>query len=140
MAELKTKRTAASVDRFLATIADDGVREDCRALVAIMQKATGEPPRMWGKSIVGFGTYRYTYATGRSNEWMLTAFSPRKQNLTIYIMAGFDGYGELLERLGKHSCGRSCLYVKRLSDLHRPTLQKLVRESVKYLRKKYPSD
>jgi hypothetical protein len=139
MAELKTKQTAASVERFIDQIADEGVRADCRTLAEIMQKATGAPPRMWGSSIVGFGTYSYRYASGRTGDWMITAFSPRKKMLTIYILAGFDGYDELLARLGNHSCGKSCLYVKRLSDLHLPTLKKLIRESVRYVRTKFPA-
>jgi hypothetical protein len=138
MAELKTRQTRASVDKFLGAIKDEQVREDCMTLVDIMQKATGAPPQMWGTSIVGFGSYRYGYASGREVDWMLTAFSPRKQNLTLYIMPGFDGYDDLMARLGKHSCGKSCLYIKRLSDVHLPTLKKLVGSSVRYLKKKYP--
>lgn len=135
MAEPKTKPTAKSVAAFLEAVADEGVRRDCRTLVEIMQTATGAPPAMWGPSIVGFGSYRYTYASGRTADWPLTGFSPRKPKLVLYIMAGFEKYEDLVAKLGPHTRGASCLYVKRLSDLHRPTLEKLVRASVAQMRK-----
>jgi hypothetical protein len=133
MAELKTKLTNASVDAFLNSIQNEQVRQDCWAIVDIMQKATNAIPQMWGSSIVGFGSYHYTYASGREADWMLTGFSPRKQNITLYIMAGFEQYDELLAQLGKHACGKSCLYIKRLSDVDLPTLEKLVQASVKHM-------
>jgi hypothetical protein len=137
MAELKTKLDKnASVDEFLNSIKDEQVRQDCWMIVDIMQKATKSKPQMWGSSIVGFGSYHYKYASGREGDWMLTAFSPRKNNITLYIMSGFDGYDELLDRLGKYSCSKSCLYIKRLSDIHLPTLRKLVKTSVQHLLKK----
>jgi Domain of unknown function (DU1801) len=131
MAEIKTKLNDASVDDFLNAIKDEQVREDCWAIVDIMQKATRAKPQMWGPSIVGFGSYRYKYPNGREMDWMLVAFSPRKQNITLYISPGFEGYGELLAQLGKHSCGKACIYIKRLSDVHLPTLKKLINGSVK---------
>jgi hypothetical protein len=131
MAELKTKRNDASVDDFLNAIKDEQVRQDCWALVDIMQKATKSKAQMWGTSIVGFGSYRYKYSSGREMDWMLTAFSPRKQNLTLYIWPGFEGYDELTAQLGKHSCGKACIYIKRLSDIHLPTLKKLINGSVR---------
>ncbi len=137
MAELKTQKTKASVSAFLNAIADDQRRADCKAVSKMMQEITGEKPAMWGTSLVGFGTYTYTYATGRSGDWPLAAFSPRKQNLTLYIMAGFDGYPELMAKLGPHSTGKSCLYVKRLSDLHLPTLKKLITASVKHVKARH---
>src|SRR5207244_2484958 len=115
MAEPKTKRNDAPVDDFLNSIKDGDVRRDCRAIVDIMRKATKAGPQMWGSSIVGFGSYRYKYADGHEASWMLTAFSPRKQNITLYIYGGFEGYDELMAQLGKHSCGKSCIYIKRLS-------------------------
>ncbi len=133
MAEPKTKRTDASVESFLDSIPDPQLRNDCRAIAAIMQKATGAPPQMWGANIVGFGSHRYRYASGREANWMVTAFSPRKQNITLYVMPGFDEYDELRSRLGKHSYGKSCLYIKRLADVHVPTLEKLVHASVKHV-------
>jgi hypothetical protein len=131
MAELKTKRNDASVDDFLNAIKDEQVRQDCWALVDIMQKATKSKAQMWGTSIVGFGSYRYKYSSGREMDWMLTAFSPRKQNLTLYLWPGFEGYDELMAQLGKHSCGKACIYIKRLSDIHLPTLKKLINGSVR---------
>lgn len=137
MAQLKTQLTDASVDAFLESIKDEQVRQDCRTLSDIMRKATNASPRMWGPSIVGFGTYRYKYASGREGDWMLTGFSPRKQNISVYVMAGFERYDELLAGLGTHACGKSCLYIKRLSDVHVPTLKKLVAASVKHMVKSH---
>jgi hypothetical protein len=135
MADLKTKRNDASVDDFLNAIKDEQVRQDCRAIADIMRKATKAKPQMWGPSIVGFGSYHYKYASGREGDWMLVAFSPRKQNITLYIWPGFEGYDELMTRLGKHSCGKACIYIKRLSDVHLPTLKKLINGSVKHVLK-----
>ena len=138
MAEAKTKLTRASVDAFLDGIKDEQVRNDCRSIVAIMQKATRAKPEMWGSSIVGFGRQTYTYADGRQADWMLTAFSPRKQNITLYLSQGFPQRDELLGKLGSHSCGNACVYIKRLSDVHVPTLTKLVTASVAHARKTQP--
>jgi Domain of unknown function (DU1801) len=140
MAELKTKRNDASVDDFLNAIKDEEVRKDCRAIADIMQKATKAKPQMWGSSIVGFGSFHYKYASGREGDWMLAAFSPRKQNITLYIWPGFEGYGELMAQLGKHSCGKACIYIKRLSDVHLPTLKKLINGSVKHMLKTNPPE
>jgi hypothetical protein len=131
MAEAKTKLTDQSVDSFINKIPDPQTREDCFAIVKLMKEATRCDPQMWGSSIVGFGTSRIQYAGGREGDWPLLAFSPRKQNLTLYGMAGPVSHTELLERLGKHSVGKGCLYIKRLSDIDLPTLKKLIRESVK---------
>jgi hypothetical protein len=139
MAEAKTKLTDASVDDFLDTIENDQVRDDCRTIAGIMQKATKAPPRLWGSGIIGFGTCRYRYASGREGEFMLTAFSPRKQRITLYLTPNLSAYGDLLARLGTHSCGKGCLYIKRLSDVHMPTLTKLVKASVADMRKIHPS-
>jgi hypothetical protein len=131
MAELKTKPTAASVEAFLDAIADEGRRRDCRTILKIMKRATGSPPKMWGKSIVGFGSYHYRYATGREGDWFVVGFSPRKQDLTLYLMgAGFTGYGALLKKLGQHKTGRACLYLKRLADVDLDALRELVEASV----------
>jgi len=140
MAELKTKLNDASVDGFLNAIKDEQVRQDCWAIAKMMQEAAKAEPKMWGSSIVGFGSYRYKYASGREGDWMLTAFSPRKQNITLYIYGGFEGRDELLTRLGKHSCGKGCVYIKRLSDVHLPTLKKLIKASVKHMLKTYPPE
>jgi hypothetical protein len=138
MAEVKTKLTDALVDDFLDGIENDQVRDDCRTIAGIMQKATKAPPRMWGSSIVGFGTRRCTYADGREGEWMLTAFSPRKRNITLYL-GHLKQQRDLLKTLGTHSCGKGCLYIKRLSDVHMPTLTKLVKASVADMRKAHRS-
>ena len=135
MAELKTKRTDASVDDFLNSIKDDQVRQDCWTIAEMMQKATNAKPQMWGPSIIGFGSRRYKYPNGREMDWMVIAFSPRKQNITLYLSRDFEGYDELMEQLGKHSCSKACLYLKRLSDIHLPTLKKLINASVKHLKK-----
>jgi hypothetical protein len=133
MLELKTKLNDASVIDYLNSIENEQVRQDCFVVLEIMQEATKAKPQMWGDSIVGFGTYHYVYASGREGDWSLTGFAPRKQNITLYIMAGFEQYLELLSRLGKFSLGKSCLYIKRLSDIHLPTLVELIRVSVDHM-------
>lgn len=137
MAELKTQPTAESVEAFLAGIADADRRADCVAIVEIMRAATGQAAKMWGPSIVGFGHYHYRYASGREGDAPLTGFSPRKQNLTLYIMPGFERYDDLMSRLGKHATGRSCLYLKRLSDIDVAVLRELVDRSVAHMRATY---
>lgn len=134
-AELKTKQTDASVDDFLNAIPDEQTRKDCFEIARIMKQATKSEPKMWGASIVGFGSYHYKGASGREGDWMLTGFSPRKQNLTLYIMAGFDHYDQLLKKLGKFSTGKSCLYIKKLADVDKKVLKELVTESVKVMKR-----
>ena len=134
MAEQKTKPTKASVTQFLNKIPDAGRREDCFAIAKMMEEITGNKPVMWGPAIVGFGTYRYKYASGREGDWPMTGFSPRKQDLTLYIMIGFDKHAELMSQLGKHRTSKSCLYIKRLSDIHVPTLKKLIKAGLKDLK------
>ena len=138
MTKLKTQPNDRSVEQFLQAIENDQKRQDSREIVALMAQVTGETAQMWGDSIVGFGRYRYRYASGREGEWPLVGFSPRKQNLTLYIMAGFDHYDELLERLGKYSTGKSCLYIKKLEDVDRAMLEALVRASVEHMQKTNP--
>ena len=134
MAELKTKATQASVSEFLNAVEDDERRKDCKTVAKIMQKATGAKPKMWGPSIIGFGDHHYKYASGRELDWFLTGFSPRKKDLTLYIMPGFARYNDLMASLGKHSTGKSCLYIKRLSDVDTNVLEKLVTESVEHMK------
>ncbi|HEX6716946.1 MAG TPA: DUF1801 domain-containing protein [Pyrinomonadaceae bacterium] len=134
MAELKTKPTDESVKDFINKIPDEERRADCFAIAKIMEEVTGEKPKMWGPSIVGFGSYHFKYDSGREGDWLVTGFSPRKKDLTLYIMMGFEKHPELMEKLGKYSTAKSCLYIKRLSDVHVPTLKKLIKESVKGLR------
>ena len=131
MAEPKTKETAESVSAFLDKIADKSRREDCLAVVDIMRDVTKEEPKMWGSSIVGFGRYRYKYESGREGEWMITGFSPRKSDLTLYIMPGFEPFADLMKRLGKYKTGKSCLYIKKLADVDVGVLRELVTRSVK---------
>lgn len=131
MAELKTKMTEASVDGFLATVADPARQEDCRTLLGLMQRATKFPPRMWGDSMVGFGSYHYRYDSGREGDWFLAGFAPRKNDLTIYVMSGFEAHSDLLAKLGRHRIGKSCLYVKRLADIDQKVLTTLIERSVK---------
>jgi len=140
VAQLKTARTDASVDDFIDGIEDEGRREDCRTLLRLMARVTERGPAMWSASIVGFGSYHYRYESGREGDWFLTGFSPRKQNLTLYIMAGFDRYASLLARLGRHDTGKSCLYVKRLSDIDLDVLEELVAASVEHMRNRHPTD
>jgi hypothetical protein len=137
MAEQKTKPTAVSVDSFLGKVADEKVRDDCYALIKIMKKITGEEPKMWGPSIVGFGKYHYKYDSGHEGDSCLTGFSPRKQNITLYVMPGFADHTNLLQKLGKHKAGKGCLYIKRIADIDISVLEKLVRHSVEFLRDKY---
>ena len=130
MSEPKTRPTAASVEDFLAR-QPDARRIDCVAVAAMMQAATGEAPQMWGSSIVGFGCYAYANSTGKKTlEWPLVGFSPRKQDLTLYIMPGFEGLAELMARLGKHRTGKSCLYLKTLADVDVAVLRTLIEGSV----------
>lgn len=130
MAELKTKKNSASVEKFLNNVADVQRRKDCFRLLEIMKTATKAEPAMWGTSIVGFGSYQYKYASGRELEWFLTGFSPRKQDLTLYIMRGFARYPLLMKKLGKHKTAKSCLYIKKLEDVDLSTLKQLIKQSV----------
>ncbi len=133
--ELKTKLNDASVEDFINAVEDEAIRADCFEVAKMMKQATKAEPKMWGSSIVGFGSYHYKGASGREGDWMLVGFSPRKQNLTLYIMAGFDGYPELLKKLGKFSTGKSCLYIKKLADVDKKVLKELVSESIQYMKK-----
>ena len=133
MAEPKTRKTNASVDDFLNSVADQRKRQDCFVLVDLMREITGSEPSMWGDSIVGFGGYQQTYSTGKEYEWPVIGFSPRKQSLTLYIMSGFEQYDELLGRLGKHTTSKACLYIKRLSDVDMSVLRELIELSVAHM-------
>lgn len=133
-AELKTKSNDRSVDGFLKRVPDAQQRQDAMALATLMREATGAEPKMWGTSLVGYGSYHYKYESGREGDWFLTGFSPRKQSLTVYIMPGLDRYGPYLRKLGKHTTGRSCIYIKRLADVDLGTLKELVQESVTTLK------
>jgi hypothetical protein len=134
VAELKTKVNDASVDKFLQSVKDEQVRDDCYKILDIMQKATKAEPKMWGTSIIGFGSYHYKGKSGREGDWMLTGFSPRKQNLTLYIMPGFDEYNDLMKNLGKYTTGKSCLYIKKLEDVDTKVLKELVAKSARKMK------
>ncbi len=138
MAELKTKQNDGSVDDLLDAVPDPQKAADARVVLGMMQEATGGLATLWGSNIVGFGRYHYTYASGREGDWFLCGFSPRKANLTLYIMPGFSAYEDLLGRLGKHKTGKSCLYIKRLSDVDVDVLRELVEASVVSMRQRYP--
>jgi hypothetical protein len=133
MAELKTKRNEKDVLAYLDEIEDTKKRADCLQILKLMQEVTGKPPEMWGDSIVGYGTYHYKYASGREGDWPLVGFSPRKQNITLYITSGFERYEALMQRLGKHTTGKSCLYIKKIEDINLQTLRELVEQSVTHM-------
>lgn len=135
MAELKTKPTEQKVNDFIAAVEHEGKRSDANVLVKLMKEITKSEPQMWGASIIGFGSYHYKSASGREGDWFLTGCSPRKQSLSIYIMAGFDNYPELMSKLGKHKTGKGCLYVNKLEDIDLEVLKKLITASVAHLRK-----
>jgi Domain of unknown function (DU1801) len=129
MAELKTKRTDESVEKYLKGITDPVKRQDSLTVLKLMAEITGQKPKMWGASIIGFGSYHYKYASGQEGDWPIVGFSLRKQNLTLYVLNGSAGEDELLQKLGKHSTGKSCLYIKRLDDVDMPTLKRLIKRS-----------
>lgn len=133
MPALKTQKNDASVEAFLESVDPEKRREDSKAILKMMREVTGDEPSMWGASIIGFGSYRDKYADGRENAWFQTGFSPRKQNLTLYIMPGFDRYKDLLARLGNYKTGKSCLYINKLEDVDFDVLRELVKESVKVM-------
>ena len=133
MAELKTKQNEQSVTDFLQAVPDERKRDDSFAILELMKEVTGQEPKMWGDSIIGFGNYHYKYATGREGDWFLTGFSPRKQNLTLYIMSGFDEYDELLKKLGKYKTGKACLYINKLADVEISVIKELIQKSVSHL-------
>ena len=138
MAENKTKQTKASVDKFISTIKDENIQKDCYTIIKIMKSVTKEEPKIWGPSIIGFGTYHYKYASGREGDMCIAGFSPRKQNLTIYLEPGFEKQKALLEKLGKHKTSKVCLYIKSLKDVDVKILKELISNSVNGLKEKNP--
>jgi hypothetical protein len=138
MSEPGTRPNDGDVDAFLAGVENEKRREDCRTGMRMLARITGEEPTMWGGSIIGFGTYDYEYESGRTGSWPRIGCSPRKQSLTIYIMPGFDRYGEIMAKLGKYKTGKSCLYVNRLEDIDLVVLEELAVESLAYMDGKYP--
>lgn len=140
MYEAKTKPTAVSVESYLAAIADDTRREDCRTLTALMQRLSGHEPTMWGTSIVGFGTYHYKYASGHEGDSCLVGYSSRKGDISVYLLAGYetDETRALLAQLGRHKIGKACLYIRRLSDVQLPVLEQLIARSIAATKARYP--
>jgi hypothetical protein len=137
MSELKTKPSRRSVREILQAVEDPQRRRDCKAVSAMMRRATAKRATLWGENIVGFGRYHYRHANGQPASWFVTGFSPRKRELTIYIMPGFSKYGALLKRLGKHRTGKSCLYLKRLADVDGNVLAELIERSVRDMHRIY---
>jgi hypothetical protein len=135
MKENKTKPTQESVRDFLDGVSEEARRKDCYTILELMQEVSGEEPKMWESSIVGFGNYHYKYASGREGDSLITGFSPRKRDLTLYITSGFDDFDELMSRLGKYKTGKACLYIKKVEDIDLPTLKELVSRSVEHMRK-----
>ena len=136
--ENKTKVTNLSVEDFLDRVTDEKRKEDSFKVLEMMKQLSGEEPKMWGPSLVGFGTYHYKYASGREGDFFRVGFSPRKQALTVYIMPGFERFTELMEQLGKYKTGKSCLYIKKLEDVKMKVLEELVVKSLDYMAEKYP--
>ena len=140
----KSGNKTVPVDRdpadVLAMVRDERKRKDCEVILEMMKKVTGKPPVVWGGTIIGFGLYHYKYAGGRQGEFMITGFSPRAQNIVLYIMSGFRGESDLMEKLGKHKTGKSCLYITRLDDINLEALEKLLTRSVEYMRERYETD
>ena len=136
MVELKTRLNDASVTDFINNIKDEEKRTDSFEILKLMQQATGQEPKMWGTSIIGFGNIHLKYASGRELDWFITGFSPRKQNLTLYVMGGFNPHTDLLKKLGKHKTGVGCLYINKLKDVDDKVLKELIKLSVKAVKEK----
>lgn len=137
--DLKTKPTAVSVEAFIAAVPNEIRRRDAKTTLAMMKRVTGEKPKMWGPSMVGFGRYHYKYDSGREGDFFLTGFSPRAASMVVYILPGYEDNSDLLARLGKHKIGKSCLYINRFEDIDLKVLEQLVARSVDYMRRKYPA-
>lgn len=137
MSDVKTKVNDASVEDFLNAVAHPVKKADSFILLEIMTEVTGVAPKMWGDSIVGFDSYHYVYASGREGDWPMVGFSPRKQNISLYIMPGFVNFDDLLKKLGKHKTSKACLYINKLADVDLDILKELIQQSVDYMRNKY---
>jgi Domain of unknown function (DU1801) len=140
MAYVKTRKNNASVTAYLKAIEDRRKRADAKKIASMMRKATGETPRMWGSSIVGYGTYHYRYESGREGRWMITGFSSRNQSLVVYIMSGFRAFTALMKRLGDYKTGKSCLYIRTLDDVDTKILQTIIERSVRLMRQRYETE
>ena len=135
MSELKTKPTDQNVEEYINKVENPTKREDSLKILEIMKEISNEEPVMWGDSIIGFGSYHYKYKTGREGDWFIIGFAPRKQNLSIYIMSGFDRYDELLDKLGKYKTGKSCLYINKLKDVDVSILKEIMGQSIEFVKK-----
>lgn len=138
MASNKTMPTKASVDDFISKVKDDEKRQDSKELIKMLKKQSGFEPEMWGPGIVGFGSYHYKYESGREGDSVLVGFSPRVSALTLYLSANFENRGALLEKLGKHKTGKSCIYIKKLTDIDKDVLMEMVKNHLKYMKETYP--
>lgn len=138
MSEAKTRPTDTPLQSYLDGIADPQRRSDCAQLATVMQRLSGCPPVLWGGSIVGFGSYRYRYDSGREGEFCVVGFSSRKDSISLYLLAGFDGAAALLQQLGKHKTGKACLYIKRLADVQPAVLEQLIQSSIDETRRRWP--
>lgn len=137
MFALVTQRNSNSVEAFLHAISDEQKRADAFEFLELFKNTTGFEPEMWEESIIGFGSYHYVYASGREGDWMLTGFSPRAKNFSLYIMSGFSRFDSLLAKLGKHKTGKACLYVNKWDDVNAEALEEMIRASVAYMKEKY---
>lgn len=135
--EIKTKKNSASVSAFISAVKDEQKRADCKTIMKMMKAVTGKQPKMWGKNIVGYDSYHYTYASGQKGDWPVIAFSPRASTITLYIMSGFDEYEDLMKKLGKHKTGKSCLYIQKLQDVDVKVLERIMKKSVAWMKKQY---
>lgn len=140
MSELKTQPNDGDVEQFLHSVDNKRRKQDSLVMLDVMKEVTGKEPKMWGGSIIGFGSYHYKYESGREGDWFLTGFSPRKQSLTLYIMPGFEKYDELMGKLGKYKTGKSCLYINKLDDVDMDVLKQLVAESVQHMEQTETTD
>ncbi|MFN0275067.1 MAG: DUF1801 domain-containing protein [Chitinophagales bacterium] len=134
--ELKTKVSDASVEKFLQSVTDEEQRQDCLKLFALFKKITKHEPKLWGSSIIGFGTYHYKSKSGREGDWFPTGFAPRKENMTVYIIAGFEEQKQLLKKLGKFKLGKGCLYFRKLSDIDEAVLKDLIKSGLEVMKKR----
>lgn len=139
MSTLKTRPNEASVLDFIHAVGNETRKKDAFTLLEIFKEITNEQPIMWGTSIIGFGKYTYSYKSGRTEEWLITGFSPRKQSSTIYIMSGFNSNQDLLQKLGKHKVSKGCLYINKLVDVDLEILKKIIKRSIDFLKEKYPA-
>jgi hypothetical protein len=135
MAELKTKQNDGSVTKFLNTVTDETKRKDCFEIITMMKAVTKHEPKMWGPAIIGFDSYHYKYESGHEGDMCMIGFSPRKQNITLYVKAGAEEQNSLLEKLGKHKTGKGCLYINKLSDVNEDVLKKIIKTGYDYMKK-----